>query len=236
MRATAYIVAATPRTGSSLLCEGLAATGVAGRPNEFFAPDFRTMWRREWGLDDSASISAYVETALRQGTSSNGVRAFKIQWMHVAPLSLELGWPGSDVLAWLLPGAKFVNIVRRDRRAQALSWFRAIETNEWWRFDNAPAPMAPALDLDTVLRLEAHIKRQQAAWRNYFAARVVVPLTVEYEALDHDYRGEVARVLQFLGLDASHAEAIPQPRLTRQADAVTTHWRRHLDLMADQDS
>jgi LPS sulfotransferase NodH len=234
VRATAYIVAATPRTGSSLLCEGLSATGVAGVPNEVFAPDFRAMWRKQWRLDESVGMGAYVEAALRHATSSNGVTALKIQWMHVAPLARELGSPGGDVLSRLLPGAKFVNVVRRDRLAQALSWFRAIETNEWWRFDNAPAAAAPALDLDAVHELEAHIEGQQAAWRSYFADRNIVPLTVEYEALDRDYRGEVARVLQFIGLDPSHAEAIPQARLTRQADAVTAHWRRHLDLVADR--
>ena len=31
-----YLVCATPRSGSTLLCHALAATGVAGRPEEFF--------------------------------------------------------------------------------------------------------------------------------------------------------------------------------------------------------
>ena len=33
---TSYLVCATPRSGSTLLCEALAVTGVAGRPYEFF--------------------------------------------------------------------------------------------------------------------------------------------------------------------------------------------------------
>src|SRR5438309_9224996 len=31
-----YLVCATPRSGSTLLCETLEATGVAGRPREYF--------------------------------------------------------------------------------------------------------------------------------------------------------------------------------------------------------
>src|SRR4051812_39199959 len=31
-----YLVCATPRSGSTLLCELLSATGVAGRPQEYF--------------------------------------------------------------------------------------------------------------------------------------------------------------------------------------------------------
>ena len=36
MTAPAYLVAATERSGSTLLCELLAGTGVAGRPEEYF--------------------------------------------------------------------------------------------------------------------------------------------------------------------------------------------------------
>src|SRR6201991_2549603 len=31
-----YLVCATPRSGSTLLCEALKSTGVAGRPEEYF--------------------------------------------------------------------------------------------------------------------------------------------------------------------------------------------------------
>ena len=31
-----YLVCASPRSGTELLCRGLAATGVAGRPQEYF--------------------------------------------------------------------------------------------------------------------------------------------------------------------------------------------------------
>jgi LPS sulfotransferase NodH len=230
VRATEYIVAGTPRTGSNLLCEGLTATGVAGAPNEVFAPDFLWIWRARWGLPESVEIGPYVEAALAHGTSRNGVRAFKIQWMHVPPLARDLSRSESDVLAWLLPAARFVNVVRRDRRAQALSWFRAIATNQWWRTDVPTASAPPEPELGAVRELEAHIESQQAAWLEYFAVRKIVPLTVEYEALDQNYRGEVARVLGFLGLDPTRAAAIPRPRLLRQADGVTADWRRHLEL------
>jgi trehalose 2-sulfotransferase len=229
---SAYIVAGTPRTGSSLLCEGLSATQIAGFPVEPFADEpFRRMWRQHWGLEESVRIGEYVRTALSRGTSENGVTAFKIQWMQVDPLARELGCPTGDVLATLLPDAKFVHIVRRDRQAQALSWFRAVATNQWWRLDDAPQAQAPALDTDAVHHLEAHIEHQQACWRAYFASRNATPLTVEYEALDDDYRGTIARVLEFLGLEAARAAAIPKPRLRRQADAVTLQWRRQLSAL-----
>ena len=53
MRPLAYIVCTSPRTGSTLLCQGLSHSGRAGAPAEFF--DHRTeveeYWRRRYGID-----------------------------------------------------------------------------------------------------------------------------------------------------------------------------------------
>jgi LPS sulfotransferase NodH len=125
-----YIVASTPRTGSSLLCEGLWQTGIAGRPGEVFAPDFRHLWYRRWCLNPHAGFDAYLRAAASNGTTPNGVFGFKIQWMHVPVLAREAGASPDTVLDVLFPGAVFVNTVRRDRRAQALSWYRAEVTGE----------------------------------------------------------------------------------------------------------
>lgn len=227
--AVRYIVAATPRTGSSLLCEGLITTGVAGRPGEVFAPAFRSMWREHLALIGDTSFDDYLQAAVRHGTTDNGVYGLKLQWMHVSTLAREAGQSGppARVLARLFPGSRFVNIVRRDRRAQALSWYRAEQTQEWWRWagDPPPAVREPRLDVAAVRAIERAVDEQQAAWERYFAAHGIEPLVVEYESLVEDYRGEIGRVMEFLGLDAATAGAIPPPRLARQADELTARWR-----------
>jgi LPS sulfotransferase NodH len=78
-------------------------------------------------------------------------------------------------------------------------------------------PVEPTIDLDYIRKMEEHIDRQHAAWERHFALRDVEPLTIEYEVLDGDYRGQVARVLSHLGLDESVAETLPEPRLARQS-------------------
>jgi len=231
-----YIVAATPRTGSSLLCEGLSATGIAGRPAEVFAPDFRSPWYTWWGLRRDAPFSEYLKSALQFGTTANGIYGMKIQWMHVAVLAADVRQRGKPeaVLESLFPDARFVNIVRRDRRAQALSWFRACGTNEWFRTTSTVVPPVepPELDVEMVRYLEWHIDEQQMSWEKYFRDRSVQPLVLEYERLASDYRGHVGRVLAFLGLDESAARAIPEPELARQADGITFRWREVMDASA----
>ena len=44
----AYWICFTPRTGSALLCQLLRATGVAGRPEEYFWRDNEPLYRAQW--------------------------------------------------------------------------------------------------------------------------------------------------------------------------------------------
>lgn len=230
-----YVVAATPRTGSSLLCEGLAATGIAGRPAEVFAPDFRGPWFKRWSLSRSAPFRDYLACAIAYGTTDNGEYGMKIQWMHVPVLALymKVGRPFSDVLKRLFPGARYLNMVRQDRRSQALSWYRAMASGEWFRFRGTPAPAPPlAPRLAQILRIEAEIARQQGGWEQFFSSEKIAPHVIEYERLAGDYRGELARALAFLGHDPTAAQSVARPLLERQADIITEGWREAFDQAA----
>jgi LPS sulfotransferase NodH len=187
------------------------------------------MWRTTLGVPPEAGYGAFLDAAVRYGTGPDGTYGMKIQWMHVAPLArnIEFVGPPDEVLEHLFPGGRFVNVIRGDRHAQALSWFRAIETGEWWRVAGSTrVPDPPLLDPDEVCALTAEIGRQQDAWRRYFERRGSTALTVEYEQLELDYRGQIARVLAFLGLDPAPAATIPAARLVRQADDITEQWRQ----------
>ncbi|MGO9088193.1 MAG: Stf0 family sulfotransferase [Candidatus Sulfotelmatobacter sp.] len=187
------------------------------------------MWCQYWSLSPNASFSDFLRAAVRYGTTTNGIYGLKIHWMHIAELALDASPADGydDPLQHLFPEARFINIVRRDRRAQALSYFRALATEEWERFEgvNDVPKQPPAFDADAILSLEADLSMQQRAWEHYFFKRGIVPLVVEYETLAKDYAGEVARTIGFLGLDPSVARTIPPPQLVRQADELTSQWR-----------
>jgi LPS sulfotransferase NodH len=207
----------------------LEKTGIAGRPAEVFAPDFRGPWFDRWHLSPGAPFSEYLAAARRHGTGRNGVFGVKLQYMHVSALANWALESCDTVLDRLFPGAAFINLVRQDRRAQALSWFRAIRTNKWFKTDPVRADPAPELDPRAVLDLEAHLAWQQSAWEQHFAKRGIRPLTIQYESLASDHRAATARVLAFLGLDPHAADSSPEPVLVSQADEVTAQWRRIMD-------
>lgn len=107
-----YLVCATPRSGSTLLCEALAATGVAGHPAEYFEAMYGTGLPRrptdyfeglrelpaaafladnlpaEGGeareaLRASATYRDYLDWVFAAGTTPNGVFGAKVMWGHL---------------------------------------------------------------------------------------------------------------------------------------------------------
>jgi LPS sulfotransferase NodH len=251
MRRATYVIASTPRSGSSLLAGGLVATGVAGRPEEYFTPDHIASYKEDLKLPTNCSWAEYLAKVMEFAATENGVRGVKIHWRHVVWLARALGFRGDPgvVLEVLFPAAVFVNIVRADRRAQAISLFRAETTGEWFRSPDSarrvrswglylarPTPGRNAVDLtgvaptyEEIIEIERSLDAEQAAWTNHFTTRRLNALTVRYEELDANYRGEIARVLQFLGADPSRATDLPKPPLERQSDHINEHWRRLID-------
>ena len=113
MTAATYVIAATPRSGSSLLAEGLADTGVVGRPAEYFAPAFTWLWKEEFALAADCTWGEYLESVMAYATTPNGVRGVKLHWEQVRWLAAALcvQGPPESVVEVLFPGA----VVRQHR-------------------------------------------------------------------------------------------------------------------------
>src|ERR1700761_7330632 len=105
MRHANYVIASTPRSGSSLLAAGLVATGVAGRPEEYFTPDYLGAYKQDLKLPPHCSWSEYLTKVMTFAATQNGVRGVKIHWRHVVSLARALGFRGDPgvVLEALFP-------------------------------------------------------------------------------------------------------------------------------------
>jgi LPS sulfotransferase NodH len=130
------IVCATQRSGSTLLCELLKATGVAGVPNEYFQHFKDTGLAdqpRQYlaGVSDPAVLALLppldpgvpepsfdFDAVRRAGTTPNGVFAAKIMWSHTPDLWARLG---ERTLEDVFGPLRYVQVVRRDKIAQAMS-------------------------------------------------------------------------------------------------------------------
>jgi LPS sulfotransferase NodH len=79
-----YLICATPRTGSSLLCGLLDSTGVAGHPESWFRRPDEQAWAARWGIasesDGTFRYADYFRAAVAAGSTPNGVFAARIMW------------------------------------------------------------------------------------------------------------------------------------------------------------
>lgn len=203
---------------------------------EVFCPERREDYAGKWQLPRNIGMGDYIREAVRRGTTNNGVFGMKIHGHHVEPLARECGVAGEpwQVLRQLFPGAKYIHLGRRDRRAQAISWYRALVTNEWWRIagvkDLKLTGRQPLFNAAEIHRMEVELECQHQAWKEFFAAQPVEVMDMEYETLEADYRGEVARALAFIGEDPELAKALPEPRTIRQRDEMTERWHQLMDV------
>jgi LPS sulfotransferase NodH len=240
----AYLICATPRTGSSLLCGLLGSTGVAGHPESYFRGPDEQEWAARWGIADPSdgafSYAGYVRAAIETGRTGNGVFAARIMWGTLDEVIAKLApvYPdcaGSDIslLNRVFGRTRFIYLQRGDVVAQAVSLLRAEQTNVWFETDtHRPAPeREPRFDPDQIHERVLLIEEHNRAWRQWFASAGLRPHLVHYEDLAADPVAITRGVLGFLELELSaDREIVVQHR--RLADELNTQWIDRYRLQA----
>jgi trehalose 2-sulfotransferase len=239
----AYFVCATPRSGSSLLCTSLAGTGVAGKPEEYFErlrhsglprepreyfdgvePDVLALLpQTRTGDPADGDLARELPRYVAEGTTPNGVFGSKLMWGYFGDVLARLdATPENGALEALTKRfgpPRFVHVTRRDKVAQAVSLWKAVQTRAWRA--SASGCAEPVYHARGIEYLLAQVAAQDDAWRAWFAAHGITPLHVEYETFISAYEETVRRVLDHLGVSAEH---IPDPPLSRQSDDRSARW------------
>jgi LPS sulfotransferase NodH len=270
-----YLICATPRSGSTLLCDALDGTGIAGHPEEHFEVLLETGQPRQprdyfqrsndpevWALLDDPEFrdvlgeyggryaehparrdpswrppvfERLLEDALRKGTTKNGVLGTKIMWAYFRDFvrlarrtgGLE-GVPPCEVPASVLPNLRsYIWIHRRDTTRQAVSLWKALQTQQWRRdSDEDAGGQGLRFSFAAVNHLKLRIDEHNAAWQRFFQGCGVEPLEVVYEELVEDYEGTILRVLDGIGIPRPEYFVVARPTMKRQADEISEEWVR----------
>jgi LPS sulfotransferase NodH len=247
-----YLLCTVPRSGSWLLADLLEQTDLAGRPEEYFRPDHRVQWSKEWGIRPKDPYSGYVRAALANTTTDNGVFGVKTHWYQFEWFADELrALPESDssasdeaVVEQWLPKPHYIHLYREDTVRQAISYYRATYSDRWFHLAEEdegggerfirPVPMPEKPDWGHVRYLEEAVISHEKRWTDFFARSGIVPLEVRYEDIVLDYRKAVRDVLGFLGAELAPDTALPAPRLKKQADEETERLTQ--EYLAHRDS
>ncbi len=229
------ILCSAPRSGSTLLCDLLSGTGVAGNPHSFFRRESLAEYAEEFGLPAPVIDETYLDAAIREGTGDTGIFGVRIMWETFGELDAALdrihpGFPDAPArLERAFGKTLFVHLSRSDKVAQAISYLKAQQTGLWHRFADGserermapprPAEYDPAQLADLVARLTA----ADAGWRDWLAEHGIEPVRVDYDDLSRDPRAELAKVLLALGRDPAIAERV-EIRAGKLADAESAAW------------
>jgi len=132
----------------------------------------------------------------------------------------------------VFPNLRYVWLTRRDKVRQAVSYYRAIYTNQWWKTDVGPPnrendiPERPPFDFAAIECLEKLLLNYEEQWQGYFTRSGIEPLVVTYEEMKEAYEPLVKQVLEFLEIPLPAKLEIFTPLLP-QSDSVTEGWIEH---------
>lgn len=228
-----YLICATPRSGSTLLCGLLSSTGVAGRPESYFRVPDEQFWADRWRIrrDNAGRFDYhdYVRAAVAEGRTGNGLFAARVMWGTlgeiIAGLSSEdIGLSDLEALTRGFGRIGFVHLWREDTLAQAVSWVRAEQTHVWQRNDRLVRGREPHFDAQAISDCVRTIHDHNAGWRTWFASVDVQPYEVTYEEMIADMSGVTRGILGHLGLGAATVEISPCHE--RLGDDVNLDWIR----------
>ncbi len=225
-----YVLCATPRSGSTLLCSLLRSSGVAGQPESWFRRQDRADWAREWSIaraDGSYDWASYLTAALVAGTGPNGVCGLRLMWNMLEELTAELGDEPPRHQAGLMAASfgplQFLLLSRRDLVAQAVSRHRAEVSGTWHLgFEEVIHPAEPHYDGAMIRRYLNEAVEDNAAWDGWFKANDITPYRITYEDLSAAPVDTAEAVLAFLGLD--HVTRPLRAANRRMADDVSAVW------------
>lgn len=241
MRQGGYIICTTPRSGSTLLCQMLANSGQAGRPNSFFRREDIPDWATDWRVPHDTlpgsphPTRAYLDAARVEGQGGTPVFGLRLMYESLQGLMAYLRRvlpPRPNDHAYLVDAfgpVRFVHLHRRDTVGQAISLMRAEQSGLWHRaadgsdIERMPPTATPGYDFDRLHHHADRLHSDKAGWKTWFAEQRIEALDISYEALAADPLRVLADLHVDLGLSKPAIAAAPTDVLR---DDLSEDWRR----------
>lgn len=210
-----YMIATTPRCGSTHFCMELWRAGCFGAPMEYL--NLRNRDNMIARLSPTLDLSEYWHNVQNIRTSPNGVFGFKMFFQNFRYIAKQ-----HPALLAHIASQKVIMLKRRDRVAQAISYARAMQTSVWFAGMRNKVP--PVYNYGEIRRADKMLRRQNAAWDSAFALTDEKPLTIYHEDFCRDPARIYRKIALFLGIDLAASKVIQLEVLERQADEISDDW------------
>jgi LPS sulfotransferase NodH len=113
----------------------------------------------------------------------------------------------------------YIHVHRPDVVAQAVSFWRAVQTRMWRRRPHAEHDVRATYHAGAIAHAVAMLREQNDCWRGWFADEAIEPIDVPYPTLLGEVTAVVATVLEAIGQDPR-----PAPALAAQTDERSDEW------------
>jgi LPS sulfotransferase NodH len=176
-----------------------------------------------------------VSQAIDHGTTSNGIFGAKIMWDHLPDFMDRLTGNAdlsstqriNDCLQNIFPRLKYIYVTRQDKLRQAISLWKAIQTQQW-RIDRgtreAKEWRVPVFDFGAVEYLHRRLIEHDRDWQKFFATAQVEPLVLRYEEFANDLKPTFMQIARFLGLNESPDRHFAMPSMIKQSNSQSEGW------------
>ncbi|MCP4847756.1 MAG: hypothetical protein GY899_07415 [Verrucomicrobiaceae bacterium] len=228
-----YLVCATHRSGSNLLCQSLWHTELCGYPQEFFSPTRASKIAEEYGLvaDPQLDYPGYVSELVSKRVSSNGVFGAKIMWSHLEPFLTGLGQDSmadTDLLGTIFPNIRYLWIRRDDKLRQAISMWKAKQTkvyNSLQTEGGAHLAAEAIYDFNEIEKIKRRFEDEDKAWGDFFTKNSITPVQIHYEDFAVHHEARTLEILRELAIDVGKAFKVKPLTYKPLADSTNEEWR-----------
>lgn len=211
---TSYFVCSTPRCGSSLICQALQNTGLAGAPTEYFDANIQERFYQHWQID---TFTEYLSLLRKTKTGPNGVFGTKTHFNQFNRCF------GIESLPAGFPNPLFIWIRRTHLIEQAVSYAMAIQSDKW-SAAHAGNGTQPEYRFEQIASLKTRLENEQSRWESFFKSHSIAPLVLTYEDFSNDLYDAAIRCLEYLDVGIADAVSIEPVTLKKQAGAQTREW------------
>jgi len=224
---TNYVICSSQRSGSTLLCDLLAKTGLAGNPIEYFDDLFNIL-----SEENLIHYKDFIRKFSLFNQADNGVFGSKIHWYQYEKFERMIRKDPScryisreKVLEDIFPNLFYIYITRQDHLKQAISLLKATQTNFWHQIKESVQPREELeynfIEINKCLQ---RVKWQDRSWRKFFKRYKIRPFVVEYESFIKNQKQVCRQVLEFIGLAVSKDWEIPRASYEKMADKISDQW------------
>jgi LPS sulfotransferase NodH len=203
-----YLIALTPRSGSSWLTELLAATRLAGNPEEWFNHNSLEGILKNYKC---SNLEDYLKCIKGHQSTPNG-------WFGVEAsfFQFNLVLEHTPFEKIFQENLKVIYLTRNDFISQGISLYKAVETGVFHSFQGDRSSQECQYDPKKLEYWILHILYQEYYWERFFTQKQINPLRISYEELVKDTNETVQKIFCYLNIPEGEKITIPQETKHRQ--------------------